>query len=107
MNTGSSLDPMALGVRSGAENRVYFYRSSAISAVIGIYDPDQLRSEFDSAVTLAANDNTSNADLEIDNSEWIGDIIDKLAAQVPPEEWDKLPRDMAARIDERLYGREP
>ena len=107
MNTGSSLDPMALGVRSGAENLVYFYRSNAISDEMGGYDLEQPRSKFDSAVTLAANDNTSNADLEIDDSEWIGDIIDKLAAQVPPEEWDKLPRDMAARIDERLYGREP
>ena len=32
------------------------------------------------------------------------DEIDKLRAQVPPEEWDKLPTDMAKNVDHYLYG---
>ena len=32
------------------------------------------------------------------------DEIDRLRAQVPPEEWDKLPTDLAKNVDHYLYG---
>lgn len=32
------------------------------------------------------------------------DEIAALRAQVPPEEWDKLPTDMAKNVDHYLYG---
>ncbi len=31
------------------------------------------------------------------------DEVDKLRAQVPPEEWDKLPTDLAKNVDHYLY----
>jgi hypothetical protein len=106
MNIESALDPMIMGIASEPELRGDFYTSSAISAEVRIYDVDQLRSALDSSVTLAANDNTGKFPLGIDDTEWIGDLFEKLAAKIPPEEWEKLPRDMAASVDERLYGRE-
>lgn len=31
-------------------------------------------------------------------------MIDKIRAQVPPEEWKKLPKDLSKNIDHYLYG---
>ena len=36
--------------------------------------------------------------------ESLGEMAAMLRAQVPPEEWDKLPTDMARNVDHYLYG---
>jgi hypothetical protein len=43
----------------------------------------------------------------IDDTEWIGDVFEKLVAKIPPEAWDNVPSNMSATIDESLYGRKP
>jgi hypothetical protein len=30
---------------------------------------------------------------------WLGDVIDALIADVPPEEWDKMPKDFASSVE--------
>ena len=35
---------------------------------------------------------------------FVGDLIDELIAEVPPEVWETVPRDLADTIDETLYG---
>jgi hypothetical protein len=37
-------------------------------------------------------------------TESLGEMAARLRAQVPPEEWDKLPTDMARNVDHYLYG---
>jgi hypothetical protein len=105
MNSESALNPMIKDVPWELMLRNNRYGGSAISAEARTYDLDQLSSRLDNSVTLAANDNASKAAPTIDDTEWIGDVFDKLAAQVPPEEWNKLPPDMAATVDAKLYRR--
>jgi hypothetical protein len=107
MNIETALGSMIKGVWLEPGLRSDFYASSAISTEVRIYDLDLLKWGFDSSVTLAANDNTGKLALGIDDSEWIGDVFEKLAAKIPPEAWDNVPSDMAATIDESLYGRKP
>jgi hypothetical protein len=105
MNTETAPESMIKGVWSEPGVRSDFYASSAVSTEVRIYDLDRLRSGLDSSVTRAANDNASHVAPWIDDTEWIGDVFEKLAAQVPAEEWEKLPADMAATVDARLYRR--
>jgi hypothetical protein len=37
---------------------------------------------------------------------WLGDAIDALVADVPEEEWDKIPSDFACSVDRELYSRD-
>lgn len=37
---------------------------------------------------------------------WIGDVIDALIGDIPEEVWENVPCDLAAKIDERLYGKD-
>jgi hypothetical protein len=39
---------------------------------------------------------------KLDNS--ILNMIDEIISEVPPEEWEKLPKDFAENIDYYLYG---
>lgn len=34
----------------------------------------------------------------------IGDVLDRLASEVPIEEWDKLPKDLTDNLDHYIYG---
>jgi hypothetical protein len=37
-------------------------------------------------------------------TESLWEMAARLRAQVPPEEWDKLPTDLARNVDHYLYG---
>jgi hypothetical protein len=105
MNVETALESMIKGARSEPGLRSDFYASSAVTTEVRFYDLDLLELGLDSSVTLVASDNTNKVAIGIDDTEWIGDVFEKLAAQVPPEEWEKLPSDMAATVDKRLYRR--
>jgi hypothetical protein len=107
MNTETAPESMIKGVWSEPGLRSDFYASSAVSTEVRIYDLDRLRSGIDSSVTRAANDNASHVAPWIDDTEWIGDVFEKLVAKIPPEAWDNVPSNMSATIDESLYGRKP
>ena len=36
----------------------------------------------------------------------ISDVLAEIAAEVPEEEWDKLPPDLTENLDDYLYGME-
>jgi hypothetical protein len=38
------------------------------------------------------------------STESLWEMAARLRAQVPPEEWDKLPTDLAKNVDHYLYG---
>lgn len=37
------------------------------------------------------------------SEQWLGDMIDDLIESVSDEDWDKVPSDLASRIEEHLY----
>lgn len=36
---------------------------------------------------------------------WLLEVVDALIADVPHEEWDKIPEDFASTVEKKLYGK--
>lgn len=76
------------GLRAGEQARF------SIDALVGLLNV------FDQHVTVAVAPTSSEAT----DGRPIWEQIAEIVAQVPPEEWEKLPADLAANHDHYLYG---
>lgn len=68
----------------------------------GEYSPEGQLLRFKAVNSL--NITRSSEDQYDPNAQSIEDILATISAEVPPDEWDKLPRDLTNNLDHYLYG---